>query len=68
LKQASIPVTVSCCHCRQEQRVRTRILTGDWSVALQWVKCLKCREYFDVVVPYAIVGGPFGTADSQTTA
>jgi transcription elongation factor Elf1 len=58
LKQTSISVTVFCTHCRQEQRVHTRILTGNWSGALQWVKCLKCREYFDVVIPNAIIGSP----------
>jgi transcription elongation factor Elf1 len=52
-------VTVFCTHCQQEQLVHVQSCTGFWSKAHQWVKCLKCEQQFEVMVPDAIIGDPF---------
>jgi transcription elongation factor Elf1 len=59
LKQPYTVVTVSCSHCQQEQVVHTQAYGGIWSMAHQFVKCLKCEQEFAVMVPDAIIGGPF---------
>jgi hypothetical protein len=51
--------TVSCGHCKQKQVVQILARTGFWLGACQSVKCLKCGEEFAVVLPDAIIGGPF---------
>jgi len=52
-------VTVVCIHCQQEQLVHVESCTGFWSMAHQWVQCLKCGRQFEVMVPDAIIAGPF---------
>jgi hypothetical protein len=59
LKQSNTVVTVSCGHCQQEQVVQMLARTGFWLMAHQSVKCLKCAQEFEVMVPDAIIGGPF---------
>jgi len=59
LKQPYTVVTVSCSHCKKEQVVQILPRTGFWSMAHQSVKCLKCAQEFEVMVPDAIIGGPF---------
>ena len=52
-------VTVSCGRCKQEQVVRILARSGFWSRVRQSVKCLKCGQEFEVMLPDAIIGGPF---------
>ena len=59
MKWAIIPITISCVHCKQEQVVHTQARTGFWQMAHQSVKCVKCEQYFDVMIPDAITAGPF---------
>ena len=59
LKESYVAATVSCSHCQQEQVVHVQSRGGFWSPAHQWVKCLKCRREFEVMVPEAIIAGPF---------
>lgn len=40
---------------KQEQIVHMQARTGSWQMAHQSVKCLKCEQCFDVVIPDAIV-------------
>lgn len=54
-----VPLTISCSHCQQEQVVHVQDRGGFWSTAHQWVKCLKCKREFEVMLPEAIVTGPF---------
>jgi hypothetical protein len=59
LKQSYVAVTVSCSHCQQEQVVHVQAVGGFWSMAHQWVECLKCKRGFEVMVSDAIIAGPF---------
>jgi transcription elongation factor Elf1 len=59
MRQAIIPVTISCGHCQQEQVVHTQARTGSWQTAHQSVKCVKCEQNFDLMIPDAITAGPF---------
>jgi len=59
MKQSYIPMTISCGHCQQEQVVHLQARTGFWQMAHQSVKCVKCEQNFDVMIPDAIVAGPF---------
>jgi len=59
MKRAIIPITISCVHCQQEQVVHTEARTGCWQMAHQLVKCVKCERDFDVMIPDAIIAGPF---------
>jgi hypothetical protein len=52
-------VTVYCSRCKQKQVVRVLARTGFWLGAHQAVKCLKCGQEFDVMLPDSIIGGPF---------
>ena len=52
LKQPYTVVTACCSHCQQEQVVHTQARGGIWSV-------FEMRQEFVVVVPDAIIGGPF---------
>ena len=52
-------VTVSCGRCKQEQVVRILARSGFWLRVRQSVKCLKCGQGFEVMLPDAIIGGPF---------
>ena len=52
-------VTVSCGRCKQEQVVRILARSGFWLRVRQSVKCLKCGQEFEVMLPDAIIGGPF---------
>jgi transcription elongation factor Elf1 len=58
-KQSYIPMTILCDCCRQEQVVHMRARTGSWQMAHQSVKCVKCGQYFDVMIPDVIIAGPF---------
>jgi transcription elongation factor Elf1 len=59
LKQDYVVMTVSCGNCQQEQLVHVQALTGAWSTAHQSLECLRCGQYFEVLLPDAIIGGPF---------
>jgi hypothetical protein len=59
LKQPYTVVTVSCGHCKQEQVLQILARTGFWFRTRQFVKCLKCAQEFEVMLPDAITGGPF---------
>jgi hypothetical protein len=52
-------VTVSCGRCKQEQVVQIVARSGFWLRVRQSVKCLKCGQEFEVMLPDAIIGGPF---------
>jgi len=52
-------VTVSCGRCKQEQVVQILARTGFWLSVSQSVECLKCGQEFEVMLPDAIIGGPF---------
>ena len=52
-------VTVSCGRCKQEQVVQILARSGFWLGVRQSVKCLKCGQEFEVMLPDAIIGGPF---------
>jgi hypothetical protein len=41
------------------QVVHTQARTGIWQMAHQSVKCVKCELHFDVMIPDAIIAGPF---------
>jgi len=59
MKVSYIPMTISCDHCLQEQIVHMQAKTGFWQMAHQSVKCVRCEKYFQVMIPDAIVAGPF---------
>jgi ribosomal protein S27E len=59
LKQDYDVMTVSCGNCQQDQLVHVQARTGTWSAAHQSVECLRCGQYFVVMLPDAIIGGPF---------
>ncbi len=59
LNQPYTVVTVSCGHCKQPQVVQILARTGFWLRTNQSVKCLKCGTEFEVILPDAIIGGPF---------
>jgi ribosomal protein S27E len=59
LKLDYVVMTVSCGNCQQEQLVHVQARAGTWSTAHQSVECLRCGEYFEVILPDAIIGGPF---------
>jgi hypothetical protein len=59
MRQPYIPMTISCNHCQQEQTVHIHARTGFWQMAHQSVKCVKCEQNFDVMIPDAIIAGPF---------
>ena len=56
LNQPYTVVTVSCGRCKQEQVVQILARTGFWLRARQSVKCLKCGQEFEVMLPDAIIG------------
>jgi transcription elongation factor Elf1 len=68
MQRSYIPVTISCHLCKQEQVVHIRARTGSWSMAHQSVRCVKCEQYFDVMIPDAIIGGPFAPQASAGLA
>ena len=59
MKCSYVAVTVSCIHCKQVQTVHVQPRGGCWSTAHQWLICLKCKQEFEVMVPDAIIAGPF---------
>jgi hypothetical protein len=59
IKQSYIPMTIYCGHCQQEQFIHMQARTGFWQMAHQSVKCVKCEQNFDVMIPDAIIAGPF---------
>lgn len=67
LKDVSVAVTISCSHCEQEQVVHIRARTGSWSMAHQSVECVKCDQYFDVMISDAIIAGPFLPIDTAVS-
>ena len=64
LKPDYVVMTVSCEHCQQEQLVHVQAGTGASSTAHQSVECLGCGQHFEVMLPDAIIGGPFLPLDS----
>ena len=67
LKKGPVAVTISCSHCEQEQDVHIRARTGSWSMAHQSVKCVKCDQYFGVMISDAIIAGPFLPIDTPVS-
>lgn len=59
MKRSYVAVTVHCSHCQQAQVVHMQAGGGFWSTAHQWMKCLKCKQEFEVMLPDAIIAGPF---------
>jgi hypothetical protein len=59
LKYPYTVATVSCGHCKYEQVVQILARSGFWLRVPQSVKCLKCGQEFEVILPDAIIGGPF---------
>ena len=59
LKRNYVVMTVSCGNCQQEQIVHVLAGTGTWSTAHQAIECLRCGQHFEVMLPDAIIGGPF---------
>ena len=66
LKHDYVVMTVSCGHCQQEQLVHVLAGTGAWSTAHQSVDCLRCGQHFEVILPDAIIGGPFLPRDMSS--
>lgn len=66
MKQSFMPMTISCDHCLQQQIVHMQARTGFWQMAHQSVKCVRCEKYFDVMIPDAIIAGPFLPLNSST--
>ena len=58
-KPAYVVMTISCAQCQQEQVVHVRARTGFAQMSGQTVRCVNCKQEFDVMVPDQIVGGPF---------
>ena len=52
-------MTVFCGNCQQEQLVHVQVGTWTWSMAHQSLECLRCGQHFEVMLPDAIIGGPF---------
>ncbi len=66
LKRDCVLMTVSCGNCQQEQIVHVQVGTWTWSTAHQSLKCLRCGrcgQHFEVMLPDAIIGGPFIPSD-----
>jgi hypothetical protein len=59
LKQDYVVMTVSCGSCQQEQLVHVQVGTWTWSMAHQSLECLRCGQHFEVMLPDAIIAGPF---------
>ena len=49
----------SCEHCQQEQLVHVQARTGSGSTVHQSLECLGYGQHFEVMLPDAIIGGPF---------
>jgi hypothetical protein len=49
----------SCEHCQQEKLVHVQARTESWSTVHQSLKCLRYGQHFEVMLPDAIIGGPF---------
>jgi hypothetical protein len=58
-KEPHIVIPISCAHCGQKQVVQVRARTGFAQVSGQSLQCVTCERIFSVMVPDAIVGGPF---------
>jgi hypothetical protein len=58
-KESYVVEIVSCSHCQQEQAVPIQAGGGSWSTTHQSVKCLICKRQVEVMVPNAIIAGPF---------
>jgi len=59
LKLDYVVMTVSCGSCQQEQLVHVQVGTWTWSMAHPSLECLRCGQHFEVMLPDAIIGGPF---------
>ncbi len=64
-QRSHIPVKITCSLCKEEQVVYIKAQTGTRSMAHQKVKCLKCEQYFDVMIPDVIIAGPFLSSDAD---
>ncbi len=63
---ANWPVFVACTHCQRKQEVRVPVLNGAGAGPTgNTIQCANhnCDKYFDVVVPNAIIDGPFLLAE-----
>jgi transposase-like protein len=61
LEPDCVVMIVSCEHCRQEQLVHVQAGGGTWSMAHQSFECLGCGRHSEVMLPDAIMAGPFLT-------
>lgn len=67
-KPAYVAIAVDCPHCLANLTVHmvARIeLRQTKDQQDQKIKCAKCSEYFDVIVPERIIDGPFLRGDSK---
>ena len=57
-----IVMSVNCIHCSTKQRIHV-VTRPKTSVPIkeQTIQCIKCDNYFDVMVPERIIHGPFPT-------
>jgi len=51
-----VVMTVECRHCKTKQTVH--VAAGVGMTAKQIIRCIKCQNYFDVMLPDKIVGCP----------
>ncbi len=52
-------MTVECRHCKTKQTVHVAARAGARMIGNQTIPCITCGNYFVVMVPDKIVGGPF---------
>jgi hypothetical protein len=55
---------ITCSHCQQKQFVRVETTFNIKSMYGQSVQCVKCKERFDVTLPYQIIDGPHEEAET----
>jgi len=56
-----VVMTVECQKCKARQTVHVAAPTGFGQMADQTIKCISCKQNFEVRVPDKIVAGPFPT-------
>jgi hypothetical protein len=54
-----VVITVECLHCKTKQTVHVSARTASRMMGNQTIPCISCGNYFVVMAPSKIVGGPF---------
>jgi len=54
-----VVITVECQHCKTKQTVHVDARVGTGTIGNQTIPCITCGNYFVVMAPNKIVGGPF---------